>query len=240
MNHLGMTQDTNKCALITASSKGLGKAIAYEFAMNDYDVILHGRDEEKVRQTKELLENDSVEYRNRKIDVSCIVGDLRSNITIDELYKISKDKISVLVNNAAIPCYGLPLDEMDEDQVWESLETNLVAPIKLTRKIYPLLKKQGYGSIININSIVGKEPKKFRSVHSATKWGLKGFSKSLRIEAEENGIKVINVYPTQIKTVKEHTYGLEPSDVAKKIYEEHIDADTGELVLDGRPEEFRT
>ncbi len=232
-------QDINRRVLVTASSKGLGKAIAYEFAMNDYDVILHGRDEEKVRQTKELLENDSVEYRNRKIDVSCIVGDLRSNITIDELYKISKDKISVLVNNAAIPCYGLPLDEMDYMQMIGSLHINLVTPIILTNRIYPLLKKQGYGSIININSIVGKEPKKFRSVHSATKWGLKGFSKSLRIEAEENGIKVINVYPTQIKTVKEHTFGLEPYDVAKKIYEEHIDGDTGELVLDGRPEKYK-
>ena len=232
-------RDINRRVLVTASSKGLGKAIAYEFAMNDYDVILHGRDEEKVRQTKELLENDSVEYRNRKIDVSCIVGDLRSNITIDELYKISKDKISVLVNNAAIPCYGLPLDEMDYMQMIGSLHINLMIPIILTNKIYPLLKEQGYGSIININSIVGKEPKKFRSVHSATKWGLKGFSKSLRVEAEENGIKVINVYPTQIKTVKEHTFGLEPYDVAKKIYEEHIDGDTGELVLDGRPEKYK-
>jgi 3-oxoacyl-[acyl-carrier protein] reductase len=233
-------RDINRRVLVTASSKGLGKAIAYQFMLNDYDVILHGRDKEKVRKTKELLENVSVEYRNRTIDISCVVGDLRSNDVIEELYKVSKDKISVLVNNAAIPCYGLSLDEMDKDQISNSLETNLVAPIKLTRKIYPLLKKQGYGSIININSIVGKEPKKFRSVHSATKWGLKGFSKSLRLEAKENGIKVINVYPTQIKTVKEHTFGLEPHDVAKKIYKEHIDGNTGELVLDGRPEEFRT
>ncbi len=232
-------QDINRRVLVTASSKGLGKAIAYQFILNDYDVILHGRDKEKVRKTKELLENVSVEYRNRTIDISCVVGDLRSDDVIEELYKVSKDKISVLVNNAAIPCYGLSLDEMDKDQISNSLETNLVVPIKLTRKIYPLLKKQGYGSIININSIVGKEPKKFRSVHSATKWGLKGFSKSLRIEAEENGIKVINVYPTQIKTVKEHTFGLEPHDVAKKIYEEHIDGDTGELVLDGRPEKYK-
>ena len=231
-----MTQDTNKCALITASSKGLGKAIAKEFAFNGYDIILNGRDETKVYDTQFEI--------NHKIasDVMCesVIGDLRSNDVIEKLYKVSKGNISVLVNNAAIPCYGLSLDEMDKDQISNSLETNLVAPIKLTRKIYPLLKKQGYGSIININSIVGKEPKKFRSVHSATKWGLKGFSKSLRIEAEENGIKVINVYPTQIKTVKEHTFGLEPHDVAKKIYEEHIDGDTGELVLDGRPEEFRT
>ena len=61
----------------------------------------------------------------------------------------------------------------------------------------------------------------------------------MRIEAKENGIKVINVYPTQIKTVKEHTFGFEPYDVAKKIYEEHIGGDTGELVLAGRPEEFK-
>jgi len=231
-----MTQDTNKCALITASSKGLGKAIAKEFAFNGYDIILNGRDETKVYDTQFEI--------NHKIasDVMCesVIGDLRSNDVIEKLYKVSKGKISVLVNNAAIPCYGLPLDEMDYMQMIGSLHINLMIPIILTNKIYPLLKEQGYGSIININSIVGKEPKKFRSVHSATKWGLKGFSKSLRLEAKENGIKVINVYPTQIKTVKEHTFGLEPHDVAKKIYKEHIDGNTGELVLDGRPEEFRT
>jgi 3-oxoacyl-[acyl-carrier protein] reductase len=230
-----MMQDINKRVLVTASSKGLGKAIAKEFAFNGYDIILNGRDETKVYDTQFEINH------NISSDVMCesVIGDLRSNDVIEKLYKVSKGNISVLVNNAAIPCYGLSLDEMDEYQISNSLETNLVAPIKLTRKIYPLLKKQGYGSIININSIVGKEPKKFRSVHSATKWGLKGFSKSLRLEAKENGIKVINVYPTQIKTVKEHTYGLEPHDVAKKIYEEHNNGDTGELVLDGRPEEFR-
>ena len=52
MNHLGVTQDTNKCALITASSKGLGRAIAREFAINGYDIILNGRDEERVYDTQ--------------------------------------------------------------------------------------------------------------------------------------------------------------------------------------------
>ena len=119
-------------------------------------------------------------------------------------------------------------------------ERFLFTYFKLTNKIYPLLKEQGYGSIININSIVGKEPKKFRSVHSATKWGLKGFTKSLRIEASEHNVKVINVYPTQIKTVKEHTFGLETEDVAEQIYGEHNNSlFNNELVIDGRPEEFR-
>ena len=221
--------DTNKCALVTASSKGLGKVIAKEFINQDYRVILHGRDENKLLATRE-------ELGSNVIDV--VIGDLRSDDVIEKLYEASKGQISVLVNNAAIPCYGLPLDEMNEDQVWESLETNLVAPIKLTQKIYPLLKHQGYGSIININSIVGKEPKKFRSVHSATKWGLKGFTKSLRIEAHEHNVLLINIYPTQIKTVKEHTFGLEPQEVAQDVFKCHK-IGLLERVIDGRPAEYR-
>ena len=229
VNHLGVTQDTNKCALVTASSKGLGKVIAKEFINQDYRVILHGRDENKLLATREELGSNVID---------AVIGDLRSDVVIEKLYEVSKGQTSVLVNNAAIPCYGLPLDEMNEDQVWESLETNLVAPIKLTQKIYPLLKKQGYGSIININSIVGKEPKKFRSVHSATKWGLKGFTKSLRIEAHEHNVLLINIYPTQIKTVKEHTFGLEPEEVAQDVFKCHK-IGLLERVIDGRPAEYR-
>ena len=229
MNHSGVMPDTNKCALVTASSKGLGKAIAKEFINQGYRVILHGRDENKLLATREELGSNVIDG---------VIGDLRSDVVIEKLYEASKGQISVLVNNAAIPCYGLPLDEMNEDQVWESLETNLVAPIKLTQKIYPLLKQQGYGSIININSIVGKEPKKFRSVHSATKWGLKGFTKSLRIEAHEHNVLLINIYPTQIKTVKEHTFGLEPQEVAQEVFKCHKFG-LAERTIDGRPEEYR-
>ena len=221
--------DTNKCALVTASSKGLGKVIAKEFINQDYRVILHGRDENKLLATREELGSNVID---------AVIGDLRSDDVIEKLYEASKGQISVLVNTAAIPCYGLPLDEMNEDQVWESLSTNLVAPIKLTQKIYPLLKHQGYGSIININSIVGKEPKKFRSVHSATKWGLKGFTKSLRIEAHEHNVLLINIYPTQIKTVKEHTFGLEPQEVAQDVFKCHK-IGLLERVIDGRPAEYR-
>ena len=228
-----MMQDINKCVLVTASSKGLGKAIAEVFSKNGYDIILHGRDVKKVNKTEK-------EIKKNGVNVYKVIGDLKDKKTLKSLFNISKDKISVLVNNAAIPCYGLPISEMNDNQIMNSLDTNLISPIFLIQKIYPLLKKQGYGSIININSIVGKEPKKFRSIHSATKWGLKGFSKSLRIEAEEDGIKVINVYPTRIKTIKEFTYGLEPKYVAKQIYNEHIDSiNDDELIIDGRPEEYR-
>ena len=137
MNHLGMTQDTNKCALITASSKGLGKAIAKEFAFNGYDIILNGRDETKVYDTQFEI--------NHKIasDVICesVIGDLRSDDTIQKLYDASKGQISVLVNNAAIPCYGLPLDEMNEDQIKEFEQSCINIKIRQTFHIMKMLRR---------------------------------------------------------------------------------------------------
>tara|TARA_Y100001970_G_scaffold290801_1_gene425788 strand:- start:176 stop:868 length:693 start_codon:yes stop_codon:yes gene_type:complete len=229
-----MMQGTNNYVMITASSKGLGKAIAKEFASKGFNLILNGRDQRKLNDTM----NEIIADNSKNIKCEYVLGDLRLDNTIEKLYKISRDKLAVLINNAAIPCYGLPLEEMVDDQVYESLETNLIAPIKLTKKIYPLFKEQGYGSIININSIVGKEPKKFRSIHSATKWGLKGFTKSLRIEASYHNVDLINIYPSRIRTNDEFHYGLEPKKVASEIFQSYSSS-TLEKTIDGRPEKYK-
>tara|TARA_R110002051_G_C8743379_1_gene499377 strand:- start:474 stop:1175 length:702 start_codon:yes stop_codon:yes gene_type:complete len=226
-----MMQDINKNILVTASSKGLGLAIAQKFSENGYGVIIHGRNEEKIDLARKKVDN-----------VLCTIkGDLTDEDTIEQLTRSSDlHNICVLVNNAAIPCYGQPLQEMTEEQINLSLSVNLISPIILTNKIYPIISRNSPGAIININSIVGIEPKMLRSIHSATKWGLRGFSQSLRLEASENNIRVFNVYPTRIKTVSEYAYGLEPSFVASKIYEEYeTNSYNYELIIDGRPEEFK-
>jgi short-subunit dehydrogenase len=225
-----MNQDISRNVLVTASSKGLGFEIANVFSDNGFGVIVHGRDGHKVDQACSRIKNS----------IFSIVGDLRDQTTIDKLSSAaSMYNICTLVNNAAIPCYGLNLCKMSKDQILESLNTNLIAPINLIHSIYGTLSKNAPGAIININSIVGIEPKNLRSVHSATKWGLRGFSKSLRIEAKDDNIKVINVYPTRIKTVPEYDYGLDPRDVAERIYSEITKDTPGELVIDGRPDEFK-
>jgi len=226
-----MMQGINKNVIITASSKGLGLAIAKKFSEKNHGIILHGRNPEKIQEAASLLDN-----------VICTIqGDLRDKSTIQEIYDSAKKyNISILVNNAAIPCYGLPICQMSVDQVRESLMTNLFSPILLSHRLYPILSKNSPGGIININSIVGLEPKKHRSVHSATKWGLKGFSKSLRMEAGDDNMRIMNVYPTRIRTVKEYTYGLDVSYVSSLIYDEfNKQSGLDELIIDGRPEEFR-
>jgi short-subunit dehydrogenase len=224
-----MTQDINSI-IITASSHGLGLSIAKRFSER-YRIILHGRRAKAIDEATSEVNNV----------VASVEGDLRDSETHMRLHDLAvKHNTSVLINNAAIPCYGIPLEEMSHDQIMESLSTNLVSPIALSHKLYYVLRQNAPGGIININSVVGIEPKKNRSVHSATKWGLRGFSKSLRLESHENNMRIMNVYPTRIMTTPEFAYGLDPDYVSDKIYEHfHNPSGSDDLVIDGRPLEYQ-
>ena len=218
-------------ALVTASSHGLGKAIALVFAESNYDIILHGRDLNKISEARE-------ELFKKCPSVSAVKGDLRGYTTINELYDRARSKeLSILINNAAIPCAGLPFEQLSEEYIEDNILTNLLSVIKLTRKIYPIFLERGGGTIININSSVGLEPRKYRSVHSASKWGLRGFDNVLRLEAREKNIRVISVYPGRIKTVPEFDEGMEMGYVAERIYEAYKNmSEGGELLLEGERE----
>ncbi len=200
----------NKSVLITGSSKGLGSELALVFAQNNYDIILHGRNEQDLRAVWESVV---------KTGVDCIIasGDLREERTIQRLYRIAQSKpISVLINNAGVDFDAVSFEQIKDEQIDDVLITNLLSLIKLTRRIYTLFLDRG-GTIININSLLGLRPREFKSIYCASKWGLKGFTDSLRLEAAKHRIKVIGIYPGRIKT--HFPEGMEPQVVAQKIYD---------------------
>ena len=80
--------------------------------------------------------------------------------------------------------------------------------------------------------MVGLEHKKFRTAYSASKWGLRGFSESLKLESS---INIVDVYPTSIKTFPDRENAMEVDFVCEKIYETYGKKITKKLVLDGRP-----
>ena len=223
--------------LITGSSRGLGKELALVFAQNNHSIILHGRSKEDLARVKEEV---------AKTGVNCypIGGDLRLDKTVEDLYKLAQEKdISVLVNNAgadlrpedAGPEQKLPLNEIVDEQIDEIIGTNLIAPIKLTRRLYTFFLDKGQGTIININSLSGLEPHHFRSLYCASKWGLRGFTDSLRLEAAKHSIRVLEVFPSRIKTKAHFTFGMEPQEVAQKIYAAYENTGINEIRLDERP-----
>lgn len=232
-----MKMSKNKSVLITGSSRGLGKELALVFANNNHNIILHGRNKEDLERVKEEVTT---------IGVICHIleGDLRLDKTIEELYKRAKEKdVSVLINNAgtdlklqdAGPNLKLPLNEIDDKQINEILITNSIAPIKLTKRLYTLFLDKGYGTIIIINSLSGLENHELRSVYCASKWGLRGFTDTFRLEADKHNVKVLGVYPSRIKTKPYFTYGMEPQEVAQKIYAAYKNSNLDEIIIDGRP-----
>jgi NAD(P)-dependent dehydrogenase (short-subunit alcohol dehydrogenase family) len=97
------------------------------------------------------------------------------------------------VNNAGIYKNAL-LQEMSADEYRQILETNLVAPIMMTRRIFPILQRKRSGVIVNINSLAGKNPTHGESAYCASKHGLRGFAKSIQFEAIKDNVDVIEVY----------------------------------------------
>ena len=147
----------------------------------------------------------------------------------DEVKKLSQEanrlQVNVLVNNAAIVCPNIPLEEYEDGLINSMIEVNLKAPVLLTKRLLKNLK-----GVININSMVGLEVKTPRTLYSATKWGLRGFSNSFK---KENNIQVLDVYPTNIKTTPDRVNAMDIDMVVDKIYNAFIEKKE-ELILDGR------
>ena len=206
--------------LITGSSGGLGNHLALYYSQKGHEILLHGRNEKK------LIKIQS-EINKNGFSAKYIVADLNHKKGIELLCnKAKKENIKILINNAGIICPGLPLKDISYDKIESMLEVNLVAPIKIINAL-----NNDLDHVININSMVGLEPKKNRSLYAASKWGLRGFSESLK--KEENRFKILDVYPTNIKTWPERENAMDINFVLESIYDAML-KEKKELILDGR------
>lgn len=178
-----------KIVLITGASNGLGKEIAKLLIIRDYYLILTGKNE---KDLEEFMKYD---------DVTIVPGDLTKKTTRDLLDQAVKEqkRLDILINNAGIT-FVQPFLHNTEEQLEAIMEINLKAPMLLTRQLYPLMVQQQSGHIININSAAGIVAKANHTMYSAVKFGLKGFTDSLRLEAKPNRIRVTSIFPGGINT----------------------------------------
>lgn len=206
--------------LITGSSSGLGNYLAFYFSKKGHDVLIHGRNENKLKETeRKILENAS--------NVKYVIADLRKSNDIELLCKAAiKEDVKILINNAGIICPNLPFEKINNQIIDDMISVNLIAPIKIINALSSHLEY-----VININSMVGLEAKKNRTLYASAKWGLKGFSDSLKKEKVK--FQILDVYPTNIKTYPERENAMEIDFVMNEIYEAMIKCKR-DLVLDGR------
>ena len=206
-----------KTILITGSAHGLGRELAIRFAKDKYNIIINDKDKEGLEAVKEIV--DFPGWANCDV----VDGDLTERETVNDLYAISKLRdIDILINNAGVRTGG-SLKDMFYCDIIDMIKVNLIAPIELTKAIYPIFLKKKSGLIININSIAGKNPNSEEAVYCASKYGLRGFFDSFRFEAAENGVQVFSLYLGAMNTDmaigrKDKKKLINPPDVADFIY----------------------
>jgi 3-oxoacyl-[acyl-carrier protein] reductase len=188
-------QLTGKVALVVASSKGLGKAIAGQLAAEGCDVMLTSRNAEQLDLARQELLPSATGR------VACYPCDITKRAEIQTLVAATRKQlgpIDILINNAGGPPGG-GFEQIDDDAWQEAFELNLLSYVRLIREVLPDLKQHG-GRIINITSSSIKQPIPGLILSNAFRMGILGLSKSLADELASYNILVNTVAPGRIAT----------------------------------------
>lgn len=184
-----------KVVIITGASSGIGRELALAFAQQGARIVLAARRPERLEAVRREIEPYADE-------VLIVPTDVADDSQLKKLIQTTLDqfgRIDVLVNNAGITHSGF-LHDQDSARIREMVDVNLTAAMCLTQQVLPqmLIQRQGY--IVNIGSIASRLPAPLFSSYSATKFGLAGFSDSLRRELKGTGIRVLLALPSWTRT----------------------------------------
>jgi 3-oxoacyl-[acyl-carrier protein] reductase len=186
----------DKSVIVLASSKGLGKASALEFAREGAKVMLASRDLDELR----IAANDIEQATGKKPNVQ--VCDVTKREQLNELVRKTAElhgTVDVLVNNSGGPPAG-GFDACD-DELWQyAFELNLLSFVRAIREVLPYMRKQGGGRIVNIASSSIKEPVDGLILSNTFRTGIVGLSKTLAKELASEQILINTVGPGRIGT----------------------------------------
>jgi len=185
-----------KVAIITGSSKGIGKSIAQGLAEQGAKVVISSRDQEAVDIVAAAFNSSGLEA----IGIACHIGkaDQREQLVKKTIEYYGG--IDILVNNAAInPIYG-PLEDAEEGVFDKIMDINVKAPWMLSNLTLPSMQERGGGSIINIASVEALHPGAGLGLYSTSKAALLMLTKNQAKEWGQYGIRANVVCPGLIKT----------------------------------------
>lgn len=178
---------TQKVALVTGASTGIGKAAAAALVEAGFTVIGTSRNASKAESVSGV----------RFVDLD-VASESSVEHVIGEVIH-THGRIDVLVNNAGIGSSGAA-EESSATQAQHLFDINVFGVIRLTNAVLPIMRAQKSGRIVNLSSIVGIVPQPYMAVYAATKHAVEGYSESLDHELREFGVRVTLVEPAWTNT----------------------------------------
>lgn len=182
---------------ITGATAGIGKASAELFAKNGYNLIITGRRNERLEEFSAYLKS------LYKVDVLSLNFDVRNFQEVEKaIDSIPTEwrKINILLNNAGLAAGMGTIQEGLIDDWDQMIDTNVKGLLYITRSISPIMIENGFGHIINMGSIAGKEVYPNGNVYCATKFAVDALNKSMRIDLLPHNIKVTAINPGMVET----------------------------------------
>ena len=205
-----------KIALITGATAGIGEACAHVFARERYDLILTGRRTDRLEKVAQQLVS---EYN---VVVKTLSFDVRER---DEVITSLEDlpdewkKVNVLINNAGLS-QGLDPIQNGSFEDWETMiDTNIKGLLYVTKVVANWMIKNGFGHIVNLGSIAGKEVYANGNVYCASKHAVDALNQGMRIDLLPHGIKVTAVHPGAVETEFSVVRFKGDEARAKKVYD---------------------
>ena len=187
---------SGKVALVAASSKGLGRAIAEELAVEGVNLVLCARGEEALRDTASSIR------RETGVKVVDVTADVSMQSGLDRVARAAFDqfgRIDILVNNSGGPPSG-PFESYSPE-MWESATRLLLfSVVGLTRAVLPGMKERRWGRILNVTSIAVKQPIDGLMLSNSLRAAVTGFARTLANEVAPFNVTVNNLMPGYTRT----------------------------------------
>ena len=206
-----MPADSTLVAVITGASSGIGEATARALAADGHRVALFARRSERIEALAEELGDDA-------LAIEADVTDRGSITAAAQRVREEAGGADILVNNAGVMLLG-PFSSEQSADYRQMLEANLLGAITVTELFLDQLRDGG-GDLVNISSVAGRTARPGNAVYAATKWGINGWSESLRQELQP-GVRVMVIEPGAVATeLAEHITHAETRRATEEFVEE--------------------
>ena len=205
---------TQKIAVVTGGSRGIGKSVVLALAGAGYQVAFsYVRDEASAAALQAQVEGLGREC----LAVQCDVKDAQSIQAFFERVEQRFERIDLLVNNAGITRDGLLATQSLSD-ITEVIQTNLIGTLLCCQQVLPCMMRQRSGCIVNLSSVAAQKPGKGQSNYAAAKGGVEALTRALAVELAPRNIRVNAVAPGIVSTdMSEALVGAHEQEIQSRL-----------------------